>query len=133
MENASKALIIAGAILLAILLISLGIMIFSQAQDTVSNSGMSQAEITSYNSKLLKYEGENVTGSEVKALFNEVQASNAEQAQTSSGRSITINLGGSAITTSANILTNRTYQVEMQYEDGVINVINLTLNGGNSN
>ena len=32
MENASKALIIAGAILLAILLISLGIMIFNQAQ-----------------------------------------------------------------------------------------------------
>ena len=31
MENASKALIIAGAILLAILIISLGILIFSQA------------------------------------------------------------------------------------------------------
>ena len=35
MENASKALIIAGAILLAILLISLGIYIFSQAQSVV--------------------------------------------------------------------------------------------------
>ena len=40
MENASKALIIAGAILLAILLISLGIMIYTQAQNTVQNSGM---------------------------------------------------------------------------------------------
>ena len=57
MENASKALIIAGAILLAILLISLGIMIFNQAQDTVNNSGMSQAEITAFNNKFLKYEG----------------------------------------------------------------------------
>ena len=38
MENASKALIIAGAILLAILLISLGIMIFNQAQDTVNKT-----------------------------------------------------------------------------------------------
>ena len=45
MENASKALIIAGAILLAILLISLGIMIFNQAQDTVTNSGMTEAEL----------------------------------------------------------------------------------------
>ena len=36
MENASKALIIAGAILLAILLISLGIMIFNQAHMRVS-------------------------------------------------------------------------------------------------
>ena len=39
MENASKALIIAGAILLAILLISLGIMVFTQAQDVTKNSG----------------------------------------------------------------------------------------------
>ena len=41
MENASKALIIAGAILLSILLISLGIMIFTQAQDATKNSGTS--------------------------------------------------------------------------------------------
>ena len=48
MENASKALIIAGAILLAILLITLGIYIFQQAQSTVNNSGMSQAEIQTF-------------------------------------------------------------------------------------
>ena len=77
MENASKALIIAGAILLAILLISLGIMIFNQAQDTVSNSGMAQAEMQAFNNKFLKYEGKR-TGSEVKALINEVLASNAD-------------------------------------------------------
>ena len=71
MENASKALIIAGAILLAILLISLGIMIFNQAQDTVDNSGMSQAEITAFNNKFLKYEGEQ-KASVVKSLINEV-------------------------------------------------------------
>ena len=134
MENASKALIIAGAILLAILLISLGIMIFSQAQDTVTNSGMSQAEITSYNSKFLKYEGDAVTGSEVKALFNEVQASNAEQGQTSSGRSVTFQLikGGTTanITASSGISTSKTYKVEMGYDvnGGVINTIKVTEN-----
>ena len=42
MENASKALIIAGAILLAILLISLGIMIYNQAQNTVNNTRFMQ-------------------------------------------------------------------------------------------
>ena len=62
MENASKALIIAGAILLAILLISLGIMIFNQAQDTVNNSGMSQAQIQTFNNKFLKYEGSKKAG-----------------------------------------------------------------------
>lgn len=77
MENASKALIIAGAILLSILLISLGIMIFNQAQDTVNNGGMSQAEMQAFNNKFLKYEGTR-TGSEVKALINEVLASNAD-------------------------------------------------------
>ena len=70
MENASKALIIAGAILLAILLISLGIMIFNQAQDTVNNSGMSQAEISAFNNQFLKYEGTQ-KGSVVKSLISE--------------------------------------------------------------
>ena len=77
MENASKALIIAGAILLAILLISLGILIYNQAQDTVSNSGMDQAAISAFNNKFLKYEGTQ-SGSVVKSLINEAIASNAD-------------------------------------------------------
>ena len=78
MENASKALIIAGAILLAILLISLGIMIFTQAQSTVNNSGMSQAEITSFNSQFSKYENNEIKGSLVKSLIQEVNTNNAQ-------------------------------------------------------
>ena len=77
MENASKALIIAGAILLAILLISLGILIFSQAQDVVQNNGMTQAEITAFNAKWTKYEGSQ-KGSVVKTMIQEVMASNAD-------------------------------------------------------
>ena len=45
MENASKALIIAGAILLAILIIGLGIFIYRQAANTVSDTGMDQLSI----------------------------------------------------------------------------------------
>jgi len=77
MENASKALIIAGAILLAILLISLGIFIFTQAQDVVSTSGLTQAEMQAFNNKFLKYEGTK-TGAEVKAMINEIIVSNAD-------------------------------------------------------
>ena len=76
MENASKALIIAGAILLAILLISLGIMIFNQAQDTVTNSGMTEAELTSFNNKFVKYEGKQ-KGTMVKSMMQEVKSNNA--------------------------------------------------------
>ena len=88
MENASKALIIAGAILLAILLISLGIMVFNQASNTVSNSGMTDAEKTAFNQKFLKYEGKQ-TGNMVKALLQEVMASNAVEENID--RQITIN------------------------------------------
>ena len=72
MENASKALIIAGAILLSILLISLGIMIFNQAQDATKNSGMSQAQVSTFNNKFSKYEGKKISGSEVRGLIQEM-------------------------------------------------------------
>ena len=77
MENASKALIIAGAILLSILLISLGIMIFNQAQTVVNGSGMTQAEVSSFNNQFLKYEGSK-KGSEVKSLIQEVNINNSQ-------------------------------------------------------
>lgn len=75
MENASKALIIAGAILLSILLISLGIVIFNQAKDVVSGSGMTQAELQSFNAKFLQYQGTK-KGSVVRSMVQEVMANN---------------------------------------------------------
>ena len=76
MENASKALIIAGAILLSILIITLGILIFQQAQDTINSVDMSDAEKTAFNNKFLPYEGENVRGSQVNALAQAVLTNN---------------------------------------------------------
>ena len=113
MENASKALIIAGAILLAILLISLGILIFNQAQDTVNNSGMSQAEITAFNNKFLKYEGNRQKGSVVKSLINEVLASNSD----SSLPDVTVSVDGEAKTSTSDIDTKKEYKVELEYEN----------------
>ncbi len=120
MENASKALIIAGAILLAILLISLGIMIFSQAQDTVSNSGMSDADRQSFNNRFLKYEGKQ-KGTVVKALLNEVIASNADA--NNSDRQVKINNKEATSTEKAGeggieIKTSELYNVTMKYSTG---------------
>lgn len=98
MENASKALIIAGAILLAILIISLGIMIFNQAQDVTKNNGMSKAEVSSFNSQFTKYEGI-TTGSNVKSLIQEVNTSNATDANEGNGRQITLKSSGFTLTT----------------------------------
>lgn len=77
MENASKALIMAGSILLAILIISLGVMIYNNYSKTVAEkSDLSEQEITSLNSKILPYIGDNISGSKVNALITVVYAIN---------------------------------------------------------
>ena len=120
MENASKALIIAGAILLAILLISLGIMIFNQAQDTVTNSGMTEAELTSFNNKFVKYEGKQ-KGTMVKSMIQEVKSNNANS---SDSHNIIVKLKADAdgslteTTDTKDIDTKPTYTVSMVYDSG---------------
>lgn len=127
MENASKALIIAGAILLAILLISLGILIFNQAQDTVNNSGMSQAEITAFNNKFLKYEG-NQKGSVVKSMINEVIASNSDE--NNSARKVKVVGGGNSTETdtptTSGVLTSSTYSITLSYSNGLVSKITIS-------
>ncbi len=79
MENASKALIIAGAILISILLISIGILLINSAQDT-ANSGtiaMSSQAIQAFNSQFTEYEGSNKSSREVSQLLDTVISSNA--------------------------------------------------------
>ena len=114
MENASKALIIAGAILLAILLISLGIMIFNQAQDTVSNSGMSEAELTAFNNKFLKYEGE-MKGTMVKAMIQEANATNSENRD---GITVSVNGNNTSAIPTSSIDNAKTYTVKLDYSNG---------------
>lgn len=110
MENASKALIIAGAILLAILLISLGIFIFNQAQDTVNNSGMTEAEISSFNNKFLKYEGTQ-KGSVVKSAINEVIASNSDE----NLPDVTVKHNTTVVTDTSDVNTKSSYTISLKY------------------
>ena len=49
MENATKALLIAAAVLIAILIISLGIVIYNQASETVKSVNMSSQEVQAFN------------------------------------------------------------------------------------
>ena len=78
MENASKALIIAGAILLSILIIGIGMFIYNQAQDQINSSAgqMSQEEVRVFNSQFKAYEGNRISGSQVKQLLTKL-ATNA--------------------------------------------------------
>jgi len=69
MENASKALIIAGSVLVAILIIGLGMRIFYQAEGGADMIELSSTEINMFNSKFERYAGTQ-TGSQVKSLIS---------------------------------------------------------------
>jgi hypothetical protein len=76
MENASKALIIAGAILVSIVIITLGVMIVSNVRDTIQqNSNLSEQEISTYNSPFEAYLGTQ-SGTQVKALCDLIRNHN---------------------------------------------------------
>lgn len=71
MENASKALIIAGSVLLAILLIALGVTIFNNARNAASTGPLDSAEINMFNQQFDKFIGsEEILGSQVKNLLS---------------------------------------------------------------
>ena len=131
MENASKALIIAGAILISILLISVGIIIMNAINDPVqqgASSADSQA-IEIFNSQFTGYEGSAVKATTVKALITKVRSSNG------SDDSHQVDITGD-VTSGASVSTGKTYKVEFTYADadsdttqkGYICSINITEN-----
>lgn len=91
MENASKALIIAGAILLSILIIGLGMAVYNNASSSVGSANMDTQEISAHNSKFLAYNGRQ-KGSNVVTLLNTIQSNNKEFAD----RQITISFSGTS-------------------------------------
>ena len=78
MENASKALIIAGAILISILLISVGIIVMNAINDPISQAGSSAESqaIEIFNSKFTAYMGSDLDYNAVKSLFTTVTSVN---------------------------------------------------------
>ena len=79
MENASKALIIAGAILLSILLISLGIMVYRNASGTINNANLNSEEAMAFNSRFDSYLGRRKSNADMNALVSAIQGSNGAQ------------------------------------------------------
>ena len=90
MENASKALIIAGAILLAILIISLGILVYNQASDTVDEANLDTEEIETFNAKFLDYVGTGQSSATIDSLVSLINSSNAAESNSARGLYITL-------------------------------------------
>ena len=134
MENASKALIIAGSVLIAILLISLGLFIFkstSGATDQTQDLGKT-LEVQQFNSQFLKYCGDSVKGSQVRTLCEVIIAHNAN-----SDNKVSISINNSTTTNDPNaiseqrdnIITNKNYKVKANISaNGLINKITVNQN-----
>ena len=75
MENASKALIIAGAILLSILIIGLGMFIYQQAAGAMSGANLDPQKVDAFNSPFQQYEG-TVSGTQARSLYNLIRTHN---------------------------------------------------------
>ena len=122
MENSSKALIIAGSILVAILLISVGVIIMNSTgntQQTVEDMANSTA-IRSFNSQLTPYEGTNQSAAQVRSLMSTVNA-----LASSTGKTINV-YNGAAGTTSldaSSLASNQKYTVKFEYTNGYISTI----------
>lgn len=81
MENASKALIIAGAILISIVLIGVGVLIVGNAQGIFGQGStqMSQMEIQAFNEPFMAFEGKQ-SGSNVRSLIQKIGTHNTTYA-----------------------------------------------------
>ena len=110
MENATKALLIAGSVLVAILLIALGLRIFDSTSGVTQSSQatMDATAITTFNTQFTGYLNKQITAMQANALEQKVIASNA------------VNKGKHEVT-----FTNKgagTYTVT-QYDNGYIKAI----------
>ena len=116
MENASKALIIAGAILVSILIVGLGVIIYNNVSGIASGTNLDSQEITAHNSPFEGYFGDYVSGSNVRALITQVQANNsaAQRNGEDVGNVITLLFGETCETVlkSSDIKTGKMYYVQ---------------------
>ncbi len=138
MENATKALLIAAAVLVAIIIISLGVAIVSSAKGQVdqASTALSGAEIDAFNSKFDNYEGDSVSGTRVNALINAVFSHNLTETDDSRKVQITGDVKMSTNATSkAKAETGSRYTVKCLTPDksGLIKTIEIKKNQSQGN
>ncbi len=102
MENASKALIIAGAILISILIIAIGMYIYTNSESSIRNatSQMSTQEKSAFNQAWYTYEGSQL-GSNCRALIAQIISSNSTNVN-EAGKLISLTVDGETVTPEVN-------------------------------
>ncbi len=124
MENASKALIIAGAVLVAILLIAFGMIMINSARTPIDEAtGQSEQQaIEIFNAQFASFAGNQVSGPSVRSLYSKILTSNAKTSHKITVTSGTTNVTNTIANTMASVINTKTYQVVFGYDaDGYIN------------
>ena len=149
MENASKALIIAASVIVAIILVAMGTNILYKSWDLADTTVLDSTEITMFNQKFERYVSENLSGSNVKSLCssaisnastnkdepsklpafefdgNVIKGGNEATGDTNVGKYIN-NISN---TIRSNIISTATYNVKTEYAtNGLISKITITKN-----
>ena len=129
MENASKALLIAGSILIAVLLIAFGMRIFTSTSGTTDqvNEAMTTMEITTFNSQFTSYIGNNKNRAQVISLLNRIIISNSKNTTHQVGVADSSGTDIENIIDYMNGLTGNIYTIEIHELDsnGYIKVIKI--------
>ena len=127
MDNASKALIMAGAILLAVAIVGLGVYLFSLSQGLIDTAESSLGGLSTelQNNELLKYEG-TIKGTQVRKLIDRALYLKNNDWPIS----LTIKLNGSEITSrpaTSSIQSSKNYPVSMTVDtsSGYVSGINI--------
>lgn len=142
MENATKALLIAAAVLVAILIISLGLVVYNMASETVDNAGnLDEYQIQQFNEKFKKYEGTSKSGSDVNALINTVFNHNLAQEDETTRVSVTasgngvpaswedIDAADTPTSSPSKVSTGGRYTVECTYDTNTKLITSITITG----
>ena len=123
MENASKALLIAGAILIVIVLISVGMLIVNSTQDVTSEAeqtAASQANDT-FNRQFTQFEGKQ-KGSTCKSLKTAVESSNGAH---DTDHKVTLSLEAEDGNWGS-VSNTKTYTVTINYTNGLVSTITIS-------
>ena len=143
MENASKALIMAGSILIALIIISLGVMIFKNYSNSVkNNTSLDKQTIASFNRRIDPYIGDNKSASQVNTLRDiAISINNKAKVEGGSMQYVNMTIDGSEVTSYKTLNnevevvikdkkaeTGKFYKVEPTYnpDTGLINTITVT-------
>lgn len=132
MENASKALIIAGAILISIVLVSVGVIVVNSLNPDSAVEEMTKQEVDAFNSKFNSSIGDNKLGSVAKNLISTVMTNNSN---TDASNQVSIQLvdsvvSGNAVGMTADGVTLSSMRNKVNTSARYNIVVTATSNGG---